>query len=257
VRLEDGHVLRLNYAAGNGHPYTAVGRFLVDRGIVSKEEISMQKIRDYMEAYPEEGKALRRENKSYVFFRETDLSEYEEAIGAQGLPLTASRSIAVDRRLHTYGMPVFIDVTLPIRSEKPDTRFARLMIAQDTGGAIVGPARADIYLGAGEEAARAAGRFKHYGDFVMLVPNELDPADIARGVPLPLPKPAGDKPAQVAARSAEPETSAAKSVPAAPHSTASIASQPVPLPKARPAGTATGNKRAADKPQPINLKPRN
>src|SRR5690606_19597548 len=98
------------------------------------------------------------------------------------------------------GMPVFVDVTLPIQSEKPDTRFSRLMIAQDTGGAIVGPARADIYLGAGEEAARAAGRFKHYGQFVMLVPNELDPANQARSVPLPQPKPK-DETAKVASRS--------------------------------------------------------
>lgn len=242
VRLEDGSVIRLNYASANGHPYTAVGRFLIERGIVSKEDISMQKIREYMEANPEEGKKLRRENKSYVFFRETDLSEYEEAIGAQGLPLTAARSIAVDRRLHTYGMPVFIDVTLPIQSEKPDTRFSRLMIAQDTGGAIIGPARADIYLGAGEEAARAAGRFKHSGQFVMLVPNELDPSNVARSVPLPLPKPK-DEAAKVANRATdEVAGSAAKtSQRTASQATASIRSAAsVPLPKTRPAKRRTG-----------------
>ena len=189
VQLEDGKVIRLNYADKNGHPYTAVGSFLIQRGIVSKEEMSMQKIRDYMEKFPEEGKELRRLNRSYVFFRETDLSEYDEAIGAQGISLTAARSIAVDRKLHTYGMPVFINALLPIVSEKPDTWFRRLMIAQDTGGAIIGPARADIYLGAGSEAERAAGRFKHNGQFVMLVPNELDPADEANGTPLPPPRP--------------------------------------------------------------------
>jgi membrane-bound lytic murein transglycosylase A len=232
VRLEDGSVLRLNYASGNGHPYTAVGRFLVERNIVSKEDMSMQKIRDYMEANPEEGKKLRRENKSYVFFRETDLSEYEEAIGAQGMPLTASRSIAVDRKLHTYGMPFFIDVTLPIQSEKPDTRFSRLMIAQDTGGAIVGPARADIYLGAGEEAARAAGRFKHFGQFVMLVPNELDPGNIAQSVPLPLSKPklpGDDKPTKVANQAMDQVAGSAAKAPKA------VSTAGVPLPKARPA----------------------
>jgi membrane-bound lytic murein transglycosylase A len=114
-------------------------------------------------------------NRSYVFFRETDLTEFDEAIGAQGISLTAARSIAVDRKIHTYGMPVFVNALLPIVSEKPDTWFRRLMIAQDTGGAIIGPARADIYLGAGTEAERAAGRFKHNGQFVMLIPNELDP----------------------------------------------------------------------------------
>ncbi len=189
VRLEDNSVLRLNYAAGNGHPYFAVGSVLIAKGIVSREEMSMQKIREYMEKFPEEGRELRRMNKSYVFFRETDLSEFDEAIGAQGISLTASRSIAVDRKIHTYGMPVFVNAYLPIVTEKPDTWFRRLMIAQDTGGAIVGPARADIYLGAGTEAERAAGRFKHNGQFVMLIPNELDPDDQALGVPLPMPRP--------------------------------------------------------------------
>jgi len=197
VRLEDGSVLRLNYAAGNGHPYFAVGSVLIQKGIVSREEMSMQKIRDYMEKNPQEGSELRRMNRSYVFFRETDLTEFDEAIGAQGISLTAARSIAVDRKIHTYGMPVFVNAMLPIVSEKPDTWFRRLMIAQDTGGAIVGPARADIYLGAGTEAERAAGRFKNNGQFVMLVPNELDPADEALGVPLPMPRPKDGDPASM------------------------------------------------------------
>jgi membrane-bound lytic murein transglycosylase A len=116
------------------------------------------------------------------------------------------------------------------------------MIAQDTGGAIIGPARADIYLGAGEEAARAAGRFKHSGQFVMLVPNELDPSNVARSVPLPLPKPK-DEAAKVANRAtAEVAGSAAKtSQPTASQATASIRSAAsVPLPKTRPAKRRTG-----------------
>lgn len=240
VRLDDGKVIRLNYADKNGHAYTAVGRFLIERGYVSREEISMQKIREYMEKFPEEGKKLRRENKSFVFFRETDLSEYEEAIGAQGISLTAARSIAVDRKLHTYGMPVFVNALLPIASEKPDTWFRRLMIAQDTGGAIIGPARADIYLGAGDEAERAAGRFKHSGQFVMLVPNELDPDGEADGIRLPLPRPAG--PSLVAKSTApEPEPKlASRAADAAPLTTGSIGASKtkrivdVPLPKTRP-----------------------
>ena len=200
VRLEDGTMLRLNYDAQNGHPYTAVGRFLVERKIYTREEISMQKIREWMEANPEEGKALRRMNKSYVFFRETSLGAEDEPPGAQGVALTPGRSIAVDRKLHTYGMPFFIDALLPIQSEKPDTIFRRLMVAQDTGGAIIGPARADIYLGAGDEAARAAGRFKQFGRFVMLVPNELDPARLERPVPLPLPRPKIDEPFKLVER---------------------------------------------------------
>jgi membrane-bound lytic murein transglycosylase A len=246
VRLEDGKVIRLNYADKNGHPYFAVGSVLVQRGIVPREEMSMQKIREFMEKNPEEGKELRRMNKSYVFFRETDLGEHDEAIGAQGISLSAARSLAVDRRIHTYGMPVFVNALLPIASEKPDTWFRRLLIAQDTGGAIVGPARGDIYLGAGEEAARAAGRFKHNGQFVMLIPNELDPDDEALGMPLPRPRPKDtDVVASVmpqAAPAARPETkpdatSAATSEEKAATSTASVAPAlvaPTPKPDPRP-----------------------
>lgn len=223
VRLEDGSVIRLNYDAQNGHPYTAVGKFLIERKIYTREEISMQKIREWMEANPEEGKALRRENKSYVFFRETDLGAHDEPPGAQGVALTPGRSIAVDRNLHTYGMPFFVDAELPIASEKPDTKFRRLMIAQDTGGAIIGPARADIYLGAGDEAARAAGRFKHFGRFVMLVPNELDPGRLSRNVPLPRPRPNIDSPTKVA------QNIERKSEVVSPASATLV-----PLPKARP-----------------------
>ena|GEM_PF-283165 len=243
VRLDDGHVIRLNYADKNGHPYTAVGRFLIERGYVSKEEISMQKIREYMEKFPEEGKKLRRENKSFVFFRETELSEYDEAIGAQGISLTAARSIAVDRKLHTYGLPVFVNAYLPIASEKPDTWFRRLMVAQDTGGAIIGPARADIYLGAGEEAERAAGRFKHPGQFVMLVPNELDPSGEADGVRMPLPRPPE---AGVVAKATTPDTKAA----AKPEAEARVASSAADTTLTTGSIGASGNKRLVDVPLP-------
>jgi membrane-bound lytic murein transglycosylase A len=190
VRLDDGSMIRLNYDAANGQPYTAVGKFLIERKIIAREDMSMQRIREWMEANPEEGKALRRENKSYVFFRETPLAPHEEAIGAQGISLTTRRSIAVDKAIHVYGTPFFIDAELPIASDKPDTPFRRLMIAQDTGGAIVGPARADIYFGSGEDAEQIAGRLKHFGRFVMLVPKALDPARAAHGIPLPRAKPA-------------------------------------------------------------------
>ncbi len=219
VRLEDGSIIRLNYDSANGHPYTSVGRFLVERNIIAKEDISMQRIRDWMEANPEDGKTLRRENKSYVFFRETDLDEHDEAVGAQGLSLTAGRSIAVDRNIHTYGTPFFLDAVLPIVSERPDTNFRRLMIAQDTGGAIVGPARADIYLGTGDDAARPAGRFKQFGRFVMLIPKDLSPATATAVIPLPLPRPALEK----GTRTAELQADATPQ-----------AKAPPPLPKARP-----------------------
>jgi len=188
VVLDDGRLMRLNYAAANGHPYYAVGRWLIDRNIISKDEMSMDRIREWMERNPKEGDELRRKNKSYVFFRETNLPVNEEPIGAQGISLTPGRSIAVDHKLHTYGTPFFISAYLPIEGLKPDTWFKRLMIAQDTGGAIVGPARADLYFGAGDEAASVAGRLRHYGKFVMLAPKALMPATDDE-IPLPRPRP--------------------------------------------------------------------
>src|SRR5205085_971664 len=102
-----------------------------------------------------------------------------------GVPLTPGRSIAVDKALHIYGTPFFIEGVLPIESDLAKTPFRRLMIAQDTGSAIVGPARADLYLGAGADAGKVAGRFRHNMRFVMLLPKSLDPS--ARGHKMPLP----------------------------------------------------------------------
>src|SRR5579884_423084 len=180
IRLEDGTILRVNYDSHNGWPYTPVGRVLIDRGIMTKDEVSMQRIRDWMEANPDQAKDVRRQNKSYVFFRITDLGTEDEATGAEGVPLVPGRSIAIDHALHVYGMPFFIAADLPIAAPKTATKFRRLVVAQDTGSAIIGPARADIYFGAGDEAARVAGRIKNSGAFVMLVPEELDPVAAGR-----------------------------------------------------------------------------
>jgi membrane-bound lytic murein transglycosylase A len=173
VHLQGGELMRLNYVATNGYPYTPVGKFLVERGIIAKEDMSMDRIRDWMEANPEEAKALRRKNRSFVFFQETALPADEESIGAQGVPLTPLRSAAVDKNIHVYGTPIWIDAKLPIASEKPETPFRHLLVAQDTGTAIVGPARADIYFGSGEAIGHVAGRIKQHGIFVMLVPNSV------------------------------------------------------------------------------------
>jgi membrane-bound lytic murein transglycosylase A len=193
VKLDDGKLLRLNYIASNGQPYTPVGKFLIDRGIISKEEMSMDRIRDWMDANPDEGKELRRKNRSFVFFQETNLAAHDECIGAQGIPLTAGRSLAVDKKIHVYGTPIWIDADLPIISEKPDTKFRRLLFAQDTGAAIVGPARADIYFGAGEEIGHIAGRIKQHGQFVMLAPRSVAVTGSAgaalKDIPLPKPRP--------------------------------------------------------------------
>ena len=190
VRLEDGKILRLNYAAHNGHTYLPVGRVLADRGVVPRAEMTMDKIRAYFAETPEEGREIMRMNRSFIFFREVDeLAPDAEAVGAQGLPLTRERSIAVDRAIHAYGTPFWIEAELPLQSESTLTPFRRLMLAQDTGSAIVGPARADVYFGAGIDAGTVAGRLKHAGRFFMLVPRAIDPALGAEDTPLPPPRP--------------------------------------------------------------------
>jgi len=186
VKLDTGKMLRLNYIASNGQPYTPVGKFLIDRGIISKEDMSMDKIRDWMEANPDEGKDLRRKNRSFVFFQETALAEHDECLGAQGVPLTPGRSLAVDKKVHIYGTPIWVNAELPIASEKPETKFQRLMVAQDTGSAIVGAARADIYFGHGEEISHIAGRIKQHGQFVMLTPRSVA---VKGTIDIPLPRP--------------------------------------------------------------------
>jgi peptidoglycan lytic transglycosylase A len=188
VILEDGTPLRINYDSHNGYPYTAVGRVLIERNLVPREEMSMQRIRDWMAANPDEAPKLRATNRSYVFFRITGLSNDGEPVGAQGVPLMPGRSIAVDK-IHVYGTPFFIEASLPIESAKPTTPFRRLMIAQDTGSAIVGPARADLYWGAGDDAGRIAGRIRYPGRFAMLIPRELDMVEAGKHMPLPVPKP--------------------------------------------------------------------
>jgi membrane-bound lytic murein transglycosylase A len=189
VRLEDGVTVRVNYDGHNGQAGMSVGRVLIDRNLISREDMSMDRIRAWMAANPDEANEVRRQNKAFVFFRVTSLSEFDEAAGAQGVPLTPVRSIAVDRAIHVYGTPFFIEAELPIANDAPMTKFRRLLIAQDTGSAIVGPARADIFFGAGDEAGRVAGRIKQQGRFVMLLPRELDLVEAGKEMPLPPERP--------------------------------------------------------------------
>jgi membrane-bound lytic murein transglycosylase A len=189
VRLEDGTMLRINYDAHNGFPYTAVGRVLIERNEVAREEMSMERIREWMNTHPDQAKELRGQNRSYVFFRIVSLSDQHEATGAQGVPLTPRRSIAVDKALHVYGTPFYIAAGLPVSEARRNGAFHRLMIAQDTGSAIVGPARADIYFGAGDDAGKVAGRLRHPGMFALLIPRALDPTVAGAAMPLPPPRP--------------------------------------------------------------------
>lgn len=236
IKFDDGGTVRLNYDAYNGYPYTAVGRILIERGIIPKEEMSMQKIREWMTQNPDGARELRRQNRSYIFFREVNLSDKDEAVGAQGIPLTAGRSIAVDKSLHVYGTPFFIEGELPIDSERAKTPFHRLMIAQDTGSAIIGPARADLYFGAGADAGRVSGRLRHPMHFVMLVPKGLDPTVRAARLPLPDPRPS-EKIAKLFPQTG-PAKDSAKAAPATAvtpgRSETVAAAGPVPLPVPRP-----------------------
>jgi len=182
-------VVRINYDSHNGFPYTPIGRILIDRKLVPREEMSMERIREWLHDNPDGARELRRQNRSFVFFRIVGLGDDSEPLGAQGLPLTPGRSIAVDKALHVYGTPFFIEAGLPIDSARASTAFHRLMIAQDTGSAIVGPARADLYWGVGNQAGQVAGRLKQPAKFTMLVPREIDPVEAGSKMPLPLPRP--------------------------------------------------------------------
>jgi membrane-bound lytic murein transglycosylase A len=201
VRLEDGTILRINYDGHNGYPFVPVSRILIERNIIPRKEMSLERIREWMHANPQSAEEVLRQNRSFVFFRIVGLSDdhepkdaqgtphEREAVGAQGVPLTPGRSIAVDNALHVYGTPFFIQAYLPLTSEKRSVSFDRLMIAQDTGSAIVGPARADIFWGAGDRAGQLANHVHHPGNFALLVPRELDPVTAGARIPLPPEKP--------------------------------------------------------------------
>jgi membrane-bound lytic murein transglycosylase A len=189
VRLEDGLIMRVNYAAHNGYPYTPIGRILIERNLVPREEMSLERIRQWMLDNPDQTKELRRKNQGFVFFRITGLADDSEPAGSEGVRLTAGRSIAVDRPLHAYGTPFFIEADLPLDGPATKTPWRRLTVAQDTGSAIVGPARADIYFGAGDDAGRVAGRVRQPARVAMLVPRALDPVEAGAHMPLPPPKP--------------------------------------------------------------------
>ncbi len=170
VRLEDGSVVRAAYAAQNGHPYTAIGAVLIREGELTREEISMQSIRAWLDANPDGAQALLDQNASYIFFSLEPLDNPAlGARGTQGAPLTAEASIAVDASVHPLGVPIWLETTAPIGDEA-ETEFHRLLVAQDTGGAINGALRGDIYWGVGEDAGEIAGRMRSIGGMSVLLP---------------------------------------------------------------------------------------
>jgi membrane-bound lytic murein transglycosylase A len=173
VQLEDGSVVRASYAGHNGHPYTAIGAVLIAREELAREDVSMQSIRGWLSANPSEAQDLLDQNASYVFFSIEPLDDPAlGARGTQGVPLTAEASLAVDASAHPLGAPIWLETTVP-RSDQAQTPFHRLLIAQDTGGAIRGAVRGDIYWGVGEEAGEVAGRMRSAGKMAVLVPRAI------------------------------------------------------------------------------------
>lgn len=170
VRLPDGEILRLGYAAANGRPYTAIGRVLVAEGALAREEVSLQSIRAWLRENPGEQRRIMDRNRSYVFFREI---AGEGPIGTQGVPLTPGRSLAVDPRLMPLGVPLWIDTADPLDTARP---LRRLVVAQDTGGAIRGAVRGDLFWGAGLDAEERAGRMRSPGRYHVLLPVPVEKA---------------------------------------------------------------------------------
>ncbi len=175
VRMVDGSTVRLGYESQNGHPYVAIGRELVRRGEMPLDQVSMPSIRTWLAAHPDQAAQVMAANPSYVFFRRT---EGEGPIGAQGAALTPGRSLAVDRRYVPMGVPVWLDTLDPFDANRP---LRRLVVAQDTGGAITGVVRGDIFFGYGAAAAEQAGQMRRQGRYYLLLPRAVVPRTILQG----------------------------------------------------------------------------
>ncbi len=170
VAMEDGRVVRLGFAGKNGRAYVSIGRELVRRGVISRDTVSMQRIRGWLKAHPRDGAELMAMNGSFVFFRINSADTASGPVGAQGVALTPGRSLAVDRRFIPLGVPLWLDIADLIDSGRP---LRRLVVAQDSGSAIKGPVRGDLFWGFGEKAARQAGKMKSIGRYYILLPKKL------------------------------------------------------------------------------------
>jgi membrane-bound lytic murein transglycosylase A len=171
IVFEDGHIQGLSYACKNGHPYYAVGKTLVDNGSIQKEQVSMQTIRAWIDTHPEQGRQLMLQNPSVVFFRLTDVKPGLGPLGSMQAPLTAGYSLAVDSHLLPLGIPLWLDAEHPNGKQ----RLRRLVIAQDTGSAIKGLLRGDVFWGQGRDAGEIAGVMKSKGRYFILAPKHLAP----------------------------------------------------------------------------------
>ncbi|MEM8876327.1 MAG: MltA domain-containing protein [Pseudomonadota bacterium] len=173
IALQDETTMRLGYAGKNGHPYASIGREIVRRELMALETITAESLKDWLRDNPELAAEIFPVNPSYIFFREIrGLAEEGGPIGAEGIPLTEGRTLAVDPRFHRYGTPVFVSADLPMLPAGDVRPFRRLMIAQDTGSAIRGPVRGDIFAGTGAEAGLWAGMINHPARFFVLLPRD-------------------------------------------------------------------------------------
>jgi membrane-bound lytic murein transglycosylase A len=171
VHLQEGGIMRVGYAAQNGHAYYAIGRELVKRGIYKKEDVSMESITQWMKNNPDKAEELMSTNPSFVFFTEMpDDGTGSGPQGGEGVKLTAGRSLAIDRSRMPYGFPVYLDVTY---NDAAGTKIRRLMMAQDTGGAIRGAVRGDYFWGSGADAEKMAGPMKARGGYFFLMPKTI------------------------------------------------------------------------------------
>jgi membrane-bound lytic murein transglycosylase A len=169
VLLEDGRAVRVGFAGKNGRPYYAIGRELIRRGALDEEHMSMQTIRAWLADHPDEAAAVIAMNPSYVFFRELD---GPGPIGAQNIVLTPGRSLAVDPAFIALGVPLWLETEEPLSGAS----LRRLVVAQDTGGAIKGPVRGDLFWGTGAAAGERAGAMKAEGRYYLLIPKPDSPA---------------------------------------------------------------------------------
>jgi len=167
ILLDNGERVMVGYADQNGHPYKSIGKYLIDRGAMTRDQMSMQNIRSWVRNHPSEIGHVLNQNPSYVFFRELD-RDVQSPPGALGVPLTPGRSLAIDRRYIPLGAPVFVETTWP----NSDKTLQRLMMAQDTGGAIKGKIRGDFFWGMGEQAGEQAGRMKQAAKFWVFLPRD-------------------------------------------------------------------------------------
>jgi membrane-bound lytic murein transglycosylase A len=169
IYLTDGSFIRVHYHGSNGQPYRSIGRLLIDQGKIPREEMSMQRLKAYLDAHPDEVDAVLNHNPSYVFFK----TETSGPIGAIGVDLTPGRSVAVDRRVFPMAAPAFLQTRIPVVDGNGRIDrwmdFSAFALNQDTGGAIRGPGRVDIFWGNGPYAQIAAGHMQHRGSFYLLV----------------------------------------------------------------------------------------